>query len=46
MSLPKFATRLALFAMGLLVLFGYDRALAAMLVSAMPDWLLELTTKY
>lgn len=35
-----------LFALGILVLLGYDRALQAILVGAMPDWLLALTTKF
>jgi cytochrome c-type biogenesis protein len=35
-----------LLALGILVLLGYDRALEAIFVRAMPDWLLELTTRF
>ena len=35
-----------LVALGVLVLLGYDRALEAAFVRAMPDWLLDLTTRY
>lgn len=31
---------------GLLVLFGFDKALEAAVVDAMPDWLVSLTTRY
>ena len=35
-----------LIALGVLILLGYDRAIEAALVNAMPDWLLELTTRF
>ena len=35
-----------LVSLGVLILLGYDRAIAAALVKAMPDWLLELTTRF
>ena len=35
-----------LMTLGVLVLLGYDRALKAAFVRAMPEWLLELTTRY
>ena len=31
---------------GVLIMLGYDRAIEAALVKAMPDWLLELTTRF
>ncbi len=31
---------------GVLILLGYDRAIEAALVDAMPDWLLQLTTRF
>lgn len=35
-----------LVALGVLILLGYDRRMQAALVNAMPDWLLELTTRF
>lgn len=35
-----------LVALSALILLGYDRAIQAALVNAMPDWLLELTTRF
>lgn len=32
--------------LGALILLGYDRTIEAALVKAMPDWLLELTTRF
>lgn len=36
----------ALVTLAALILLGYDRAIEAALVNAMPDWLLELTTRF
>ena len=35
-----------LVSLGILVLLGYDRALEAIFVQYMPDWLLQLTTRF
>ncbi len=35
-----------LVSLGVLILLGYDRAIEATLVKAMPDWLLEFTTRF
>lgn len=33
-------------AMGVMILTGFDKRIEAALVNAMPDWLVEITTRY